>query len=169
MRKIKPNSNIWQYLNDAGVLEHGTEAEIKAAKKAYKKKYLLSYRQRQRREKQEYIILLSKENGEFNTVASAAKKHSMSVTAFLKTGCLAYINQHFIVPDRVQLAKMEQLLSQCLNEVQLITRTKEKYSWEREQKYEAIEKRIMKLETQIKEVLSNPPLVSDYGFKNQIT
>jgi len=168
MRKIKPNSNIWQYLNDAGVLEYGTEEEIKAAKRAYKKKYLLAYKQRQRKEKQEYIILLSKENGEYNTVASAAKKHSTSVTAFLKTATLAYINQYYIVPDKVQLAKMEQLLSQCLNEVQLITRTKEKYSWEREQKYEAIEKRIIKLENQIREVLCNPPLASEHDSKIKI-
>ncbi len=168
MRKIKPNSNIWQYLDSVGALG-GTEEEIKTAKLAYKKKYLLTYRQRQRKEKQEYIILLSKENGEYNTVATAAKKHSMSVTAFLKTATLAYINQFYIVPDRMQLAKMELMLAQCLNEVQLITRTKEKYSWEREQKYEAIEKRIMKLETEIRNVLSNPPLASTNDSQTKIT
>jgi hypothetical protein len=168
MRKVKPNSNIWQYLNDSGVLD-GTDEQIKSAKRAYKKKYLLAYKQRQRREKQEYIILLSKENGEFNSVATAAKKHSMSFTAFLKTATLAYINQYYIVPDRVQLAKMEQMLAQCLNEVQLITRTKEKYSWEREQKYEAIEKRIIKLENQIREVVSNPPLAPLHDSQTKIT
>ena len=168
MRKIKPNSNIWQYLTAVGVLG-GTEEEIKSAKHAYKKKYLLAYRQRQRKEKQEYIILLSKENGEFNTVATAAKKHSMSVTAFLKLATLAYINQYYIVPDRVQLSKMELLLSQCLNEVQLITRTKEKYSWEREQKYEAIEKRIIQLENEIRNALSNPPLDSTNDSQTKIT
>jgi len=168
MRKIKANSNIWQYLDSVGALG-GTEEEIKSAKRNYKKKYLLAYRQRQRKEKQEYIILLSKENGEYNAVATAAKKHSMSVTAFLKTATLAYINQYYIVPDRVQLAKLEQLLAQCLNEVQLITCTKEKYSWEWEQKYEAIEKRIIKLESQIKEVLGNPPLASTNDSQIKIT
>lgn len=113
--------------------------------------------------------MLSKENGEYETVANAAKKHSLPITTFLKTATLAYLNQYYIVPDRVQLAKMEQMLAQCLNEVQLITRTKEKYSWEREQKYEAIEKRIIKLETQINEVLSNPPLASKNDSKNFIT
>lgn len=169
MRKIKPNSNIWQYLNSVGVLEKGTEEEIKVAKKAYKKKYLLAYKQQQRREKHEYIILLSKENGEFDSVATAAKKHSLSVTAFLKEATLAYIKQYYIVPNRVQLAKMEQILAQCLNEVQLITRTKEKYSWEREQKYEAIEKRIIKLENEIRNVLSNPPLASTNDSQTKIT
>jgi hypothetical protein len=169
MRKLKQNSHIWQYLNNAGVLENGTKEQINAAKRAYKKKYLLTYKQQQRREKQEYIILLSKENGEYNIVSIAAKKHSMSVTAFLKTATLAYINQYYIVPDRVQLGKMEQLLAQCLNEVQAITRTKEKYSWEREQKYEAIEKRIIRLESEIREVLSNPPLASKNDSQIKIT
>ncbi len=166
MRKLKPSSHIWQYLNNAGVLENGTDEQIKAAKRAYRKNYLLAFKQKQRKEKPEFIVMLSKENGEYETVANAAKKHSLSITTFLKTATLAYLNQYYIVPDRVQLAKMEQMLAQCLNEVQLITRTKEKYSWEREQKYEAIEKRIIKLETQIKEVLSNPPLASKNDSKN---
>ncbi|HTB30699.1 MAG TPA: hypothetical protein VK808_01660, partial [Bacteroidia bacterium] len=93
----------------------------------------------------------------------------MPVTTFLKTATLAYMNQTFIVPNKVQLSVIEQLLSQCLNEVQLITRTKEKYSWEREQKYDAIEKRIIKLETQISEVLRNPPLVTAHDSQNKIT
>ena len=168
MRKTNPNSHIWQYLNSVGALD-GSDEQIKSAKRAYKKKYLLAYRQRQRKEKQEYIILLSKENGEYNTIATAAKKHSMSVTAFLKSATLAYTKQYYIVPDKVQLAKMEQLLAQCLNEVQIITRTKEKYSWEREQKYEAIEKRIMQLESQIREVLNNPPLGSKNDSQIKIT
>ncbi len=169
MRKTNPNSHIWQYLNSAGVLD-GTVEQIKEAKKIYKKKYLLAYKQRQRAEKKRSILfLLSKENGEYNTVSTVAKKHSMSVTAFLKSATLAYIKQYYIVPDRAQLAKMEQLLAQCLNEVQLITRTKEKYSWEREQKYEAIEKRIIQLENQIREVLSNPPLASKNDSQTQVT
>src|ERR1700722_12476945 len=157
MRKTKPNSGIWQYLREAGVLD-GSEDQIKACKRRYRKNYLYDYRKRQRKEKPEFTVNLSKENGEYGNIVSAAKRHSMPVSLFLKASCLAYLNQYYIVPDRLQVAKMEQLLAQTLNVVQVITRTKERYSWEREKKYEAIEKRIIQLETQIKEVLSNPPL-----------
>lgn len=112
--------------------------------------------------------MLSKENGEYENITLAAKKHSLPVTVFLKAATLAYLHQQFIVPDRFQLAKLEQLLAQCLNEVQLITRTKEKYSWQREQKYEEIEKRIIRLELQINEVLRNPPLLSGNDSQNKI-
>jgi hypothetical protein len=169
MRKIRQHSGIWQYLNAAGVLEGGSEEAIKKAKRAYRKNYLSEYKKRQRKLKKEFIVMLSVADGEYSNITTAAKKHSMPVTTFLKTATLAYMNQTFIVPNKVQLSVIEQLLSQCLNEVQLITRTKEKYSWEREQKYDAIEKRIIKLETQISEVLRNPPLVTAHDSQNKIT
>ena len=58
------------------------------------------------------------------------------------------------------MAKLEQLLADCLNEVQTIVRQKEKYVWERERKFETIEKRIEKLESQINDVFRNPPTLS---------
>ncbi|HTA28768.1 MAG TPA: hypothetical protein VK809_13325 [Bacteroidia bacterium] len=169
MRKIKPNSDLWQYLNSTGVLERGIVEEIESAKRQYRKKYLLAYKQKQRKENSEYTVLLSKENGELESITLAAKKHFLPVTVFLKTATLAYLNQYYIVPNQMQLAKLEQILAQCLNEVQVITRTKEKYSWEREQKYEAIEKRIIQLENEIKNVLSNPPLAPQHDSKNIVT
>jgi hypothetical protein len=39
--------------------------------------------------------------------------------------------------------------------------------WEREQKFEAIEKRIERLEIQIGETLRNPP-IAKHGYQNQI-
>lgn len=169
MRKLNANSKLWQYLSEAGVLEHGSDEQIKTAKRTYRKNYLRTYKRRQRKEKPEFIVMLSKESGEYSTITSAAKRHALPVTVFLKTATLAYLNQQFIVPDRFQLAKLEQLLAQCLNEVQLITRTKEKYSWQREQKYEAIEKRIIQLELQMHEVLRNPPLLSRHDSENKRT
>ena len=160
MRKQKKNSELWNYLNSVGVLENGTDEQIKTAKRQYRKRYLLTYKQQQRKENPEFNVMLSKEDGEYETVSTAAKKNSLPISAFLKTATLAYINQFYIVPNRVQLAHMEQLLADCLNEVQTITKTKERFFWDREQKYEAIEKRIMKLEAQIREVISNPPLAS---------
>jgi len=84
MRKPKPNSNIWQYLNSAGVLDSGNQDEIKRAKHAYRKSYLLKYKQRQRADKPECTVSFSKENGEYERVLAAAKKHNLKTTSFVR-------------------------------------------------------------------------------------
>ncbi len=167
MRKTPKGSPLWKYLEACGVLEHGTDEQIKTAKRQYRKNYMLAYRKRERKVKPEYIINLSRKNGEFNTMARAAHGHSMSITAFIRNATLAYINKTYIVPDRFQVARIEQLLAQYLNEVQRIAPPKEKYSSEREQeKYNAIEKRITDLQKELSEALRNPPLFGNYDTEN---
>lgn len=80
---------------------------------------------------------------------------------------MAYLEQTFIVPNVLQIAELEQLLSNCLNEVQSIVRTRERYHWEREQKLEAIEKIIIRLEEKVNQLFRNPPVAS-HDSKNQI-
>lgn len=151
---------MWQYLDSLGVLEKGTDEEIKAAKKAYRKEYYLKYKHSQRSNNPEFTVNFSTDKGEYSKVASASKKHNLTITAFIRSAVLAYIDQRFVVPNSDQVATLEQILSQCLNEVQIIVKAKEKYHWEREQKFEAIEKRIEKLESEIDQVFRNPPLLT---------
>jgi hypothetical protein len=170
MRKTPKESPLWKYLEACGVLEHGTDEQIKVAKRQYRKSYMLAYRKRERKEKPEYIINLSRKNGEFDTVARAAHKHSMPITAFIRKATLAYINKTYMVPDRFQVARLEQLLAQCLNEVQRIAPPKEKYSTIREQeKYNVIEKRIIDLQKELSEALRNPPMLGYHDSKDKIT
>jgi len=147
---------MWAYLDASGVLEKGTDVEIKAAKKAYRKQYILSYRKKQRVSKPEFIVWLSKSNGDYSKISLAAKRHKMTITEFLRTSALAYTNKTYIVPDRLQLAELRGLLSQCLNEIQTIVQQKEKYFWGKEQKFKDVEKRIEKLESEISEQLKQP-------------
>ena len=169
MRKPKPNSGIWNYLNAAGVLDGGSDEAIKRAKHNYRKSYLLKYKQRQRADKPECTVSFSKENGEYERVLAAAKKHNLKITTFVRAATLSYMSQNYLVPNRVQIGKLEQLLSESLNEVQKIARQKERFNWDREQKYEAIEKLILRLERNIGEVFRNPPLLPNHDNKNQIT
>lgn len=169
MRKPKQNSNIWQYLNSVGVLEGGNEEAIKRAKHAYRKSYLLKYKQRQRANKPECTVSFKKEDGEYERVLLAAKKHNLKITSFVRAATLSYMNQNYLVPNKVQIGRLEQLLSESLNEVQKIARQKERFNWDREQKYEAIEKLILKLERNIGEVFRNPPLLPNHDNQNQIT
>lgn len=160
MKKIKTDTNLYAYLESVGVLEHGTEAEIKAAKRAYWKSYYARYRKAVRAENPEYSVALSRKNGEYGKIALAARKHHMPVTTFIRTAALAYLDRSYIVPNPDQIARLEQHLMNCLNEVQAIVRVKEKYHWEREQKLDAIAERISRLETEIRAALCFPPEAS---------
>ena len=163
----KNNSGMWEYLDAVGVLEKGTDEEIKAAKKAYRKKYFLEYKQKQRSNKPEYTINFKKENGEHGRISLAAKQHKMTVTSFIRSAVLAYLNRTYIVPDRLQIARLEQLLSDCLNEIKSIIKPKERYFWEQEQRIELIEKRIQNLEAQVNDIFRYPPLMQN-DYQNQI-
>ncbi len=156
MPKKARKGALWAYLDASGVLEKGTEEEIKSAKKAYWKEYILNYRRKQRADKPEFIVWLSKKNGDYFKIFISAKQHKMAMTTFLRSSALAYVNKTFIVPDRLQIVELKQLLSQCLNEIQTIVKQKEKYFWGKEQKFKDIEKRIEKLESDLTKKLEQP-------------
>lgn len=156
MKTKRKSSNLWNYLESIDVLSHGTDEEIKNAKKIYWKNWYKQYRSDQRQEKPEFSVSLSRKSGDYGKIALAAKRHKMSVTEFLRKATLAYLDKQFLILNPDQVARIEQSLMQCLNEVQAITHTKEKYHWEREQKYDAIAERIGKLETEISQVLCFP-------------
>lgn len=157
---------MWDYLDSLGVLENGSDEEIKAAKRAYRKGYFLLYKKKQREQKREYTISFSKEKGEYSKISAAAKVHKRTVASFIRVAALAYIDKTYVVPDRLQIAQLEQLLLECLNEIKTIIHPKEKYFWERDKRLEQIERRIEKLEAQVNEVFCNPPLLHDR--QNQI-
>jgi len=96
-------------------------------------------------------------NGEHGRIQHGARKHGMTVTAFVRRAALAYLDRTYLVPNALQIARLEQLLSDCLNEIQAVVHKKEKFFWERDNKLEAVERRIEKLERQIEEALRYPP------------
>jgi hypothetical protein len=165
MPKIAKNSGMWAYLDASGVLEKGTVEEIKIAKKAYRKEYILNYRRKQRTGKPEYIVGLSKSNGDYFKINIAAKLHKMAITTFIRTAALAYVDKTYIVPDRLQLWELKQLLSNSLNEIQTIVKQKEKYFWGKEQKFKDIENRIEKLESEINLKLTQPYTLEELIIK----
>ncbi len=161
----KNNSEMWLYLDALGILETGTEEEIKAAKKLYRKNYLLKYKQHQRASRPEITIPLSKDNGDYSLIAASAKKHKMSIIAFIRSAAKSYINKTYIVPDKYQVAEIELSLANCLNEIQTIARRKERLFFDREQKYQLIEKRIEKLSSEINSILRYPSTIEELLIK----
>jgi len=161
----KHKGKIWEYLDSTGVLERGIEEEIKKARKDYWKIYFTKQKRIQRASKREFTLRFSKGKEEYSKVEFMAKQHKMKITEFLKSAVLAYIDKSYIVPDRLQIAELEQLLSQCLNEIQTIVKQKERFHYERELKYEVIEKRIEALEEEIAKVLKCPYTIEELVIK----
>ncbi len=159
MRKVPRNSKMWDFLNASGVLVNGTDEQIKSAKKQYRKNYLLEYKRKQRSNSPEFGVYFSKENGEFKMVQRSAMEHKKTIPGFIKASVLAYINKAYIVPDRDQVAKLEELLANCFNEIQAFAKANKTLYW---QQYEDIQKRIEKLEREVAEVLRQPKSIEDF-------
>lgn len=153
--KIRQNTGIWKYLEECGVLNNGTEEQIKEARRAYKKKYILAYKRRQRAETKEFTILLNKD--ERKKISETAKNHHMTIVRFLKLAAMAYMDKTYIVPDREAVARIEQTLIQILNEIQAIAkRNKILFGLNPL----AIEKRINKMEEVITDALRSPRAIN---------
>jgi len=161
------NSSFWEFLNESGVLEKGNDEEIKEVKKAYRKKYFSEFKRKQRKNNPEFTIHFSKSNHEYEQIVRAAKKHNLSIPFFIKSASLAYLNRSYVVPNRLMIAKLEQLLSNCLNEIKSISIKRENF-WERGQKLERIEKIISELEEEMTKVFRDPSLYS-HDHQNKIT
>ena len=168
MKRKRPESPLWKYLDELGILEKGSDFEIKAAKKEYRKKYLTNYKKRQREHKPEFTINFSKAKGEYETILIAAKKHKRTPASFIRSAVFAYLQQSFIVPNIQQVVMLEQLLSDCLNEIKSITSKRDQFFWDKEQKIEMMEKRIVRLEAEISRLFRNPPLLANHDHQNQV-
>lgn len=152
---------------------NGTEEEIRAVRRQYRKLYMQRYKQAQRSEKPEFLVQLSRKDGTYTKIATAAKKHRMSVSAFLHLAAVAYIERAYLVPDRELVGKLAGLLESCLNDVRAMASIKEKYiPFALEEKYESIEKRIRLLETEIRNLFFFPTMLESAvaeGIRNDAT
>lgn len=153
MTEAKQPKGIWAYLEEKGVLEFGTEEQIKRAKQAYKKIYILSYKRKQRQTNPEYIISFSSEKGEHKKVADASKEHKTSITQFIKQATLAYMDKTYIVPDKEKVAELEQILSQCRNDIKTIAKNKIQSV---QDQIQAIDRRIAEMEEAIDNLFRHP-------------
>lgn len=157
------NRGMWEYLESIpGLLEKGNDLEIKAHKATYRKKYLLEYKRKQRGQRDEFNIGFLKGSQDYDLITQGAKKHSMSIPAMLRSATLAYLRRTFVVPNRGQIAQMEQMLGDCLNEIKAIAHQKSRYRFDWEDKCLAVEKRLERLESEINEYLCQPLPVEEF-------
>lgn len=110
MRKpAKNKSTLYTYLQSTGVLITGSKEDIAQARKEYWKRYKAQWRNENRKQTKQFTIVLSPNEAKY--IGSAAKQYSKSTTRLIRDAALAYLKKVFLVPDRIALATIQQLLT----------------------------------------------------------
>lgn len=156
---MRRGTGLYDYLDSLGILEKGTEEQIKDAKKTWRRLYMLGYKQGQRKSHGEFTVLFSKK-GEYQEIKAASMEHNMTVTRFIKQSALAYAKKIFLAPDREQAAHLERLLMQSCNEIRSLARNKVM-----QEKFFPLQKRIEALESSLSDHFNNPPPLEDAILK----
>lgn len=113
MRRIKKKSSLYSFLDESGLLEKGTEDEIKAARKKYWNEFKRTWRKEKRIREKEFTVSFTKD--ELKLITNEAKRHRKSIPRYLKSTTLNYIAQRYLVPDEMEVKRISQLLAMNYN------------------------------------------------------
>lgn len=97
-RTIKKGSAIYEYLQNTGLLEHGSAAQIEGAKKLYWQSVRRQWKQQHRSQIKSYTIFLSAKQQ--RKLEKASKEVKVSINAFIKNSCLAVIQEQATVDKK---------------------------------------------------------------------
>jgi uncharacterized protein (DUF1778 family) len=109
----KSKQGMWAWLQATGILKWGTEEDIKAAKKLYRRAYQRAYKKQRRAKRPEVTLSLNVD--EHRYLSQMAKIYEMSLAQFIRAAALAYLNQVYLVPQASKVARLEQILSHYQN------------------------------------------------------
>ena len=85
------------------------DALIQQAKKQYWQQYKSSWRVQQRKENVEITVILN--STEAKLIFDNAKKYKRSKSAFIKTTCISYLQNRYVVPDILAVNTIKELLT----------------------------------------------------------
>ena len=105
------------YLSGLGVLDE-SEEKIEAAKQVYRRVYRRLHARAMRLKKREYRVRFDADDVE--RIAVEATKHGLSKAGYIQKAALAYMNQHYLEPDPVQVGILELFLSRAYSSIQRI-------------------------------------------------
>jgi hypothetical protein len=107
-RKTK-SGGVYAYLEQAGAFEIPDKDTIAQLKKQYWAAYKKEFKKRQRQISKSFTVICTLSEAE--TLIAAAKAHRYSVPKFIKRSCQAYLQQQYLVPDRVGVAEIFQVFT----------------------------------------------------------
>ena len=155
MRKTRKNSSLLQYLTTSGVLERGSEQEIKEAKREFRKKYQKEYKQQYKKRNKDFAITCDAE--EQVQLKIAAQKHGLKPSSFLKKAVFAYCNQTYLIPNVNIMNRILQLLLRYETMIERIAE-KDKGAWYKtDRSYQDLEEAIAAIRNEVQEAFANPP------------
>jgi len=111
---MEPNAKqtVYKYLEDMGVLEHGTSEDIENARKQYWRQYRAAWRKAKRAQGREVTICLTKI--ESAQLSHKAAQFGLTVNQYLKEAALAQSKQEVMAPqESLMRAIHEQLVLNC--------------------------------------------------------
>lgn len=112
----KKQSGIYSFLDQSGLLEHGTVDEIIAAKKLYWSDIRKEWKQQHRKDYKSYTIFFSAK--EQHLLEQALSKAKCSINSFIKNACLRVLNESPGV-DAKTIGAIRELLVNFYSDVQL--------------------------------------------------
>lgn len=160
MKDDRIYESIWQYLDESGVLENGTEEEIQQAKKEYWKIYQRQYKRKMRKTKRQVVLWFSQR--EIDQLKKVMKGYRNSFPQFVKQGAMAYANQRYLVPDIHMVGRIEQHLSLIRQSVHELSERDSNNWFSDTKRYRRIEKMLNSLQSELVDRLRNPMLLKTY-------
>ena len=148
---------MWEFMEAKLNLSKASSGLIEEYKKRYWRMYFREYKRKRRENHTQFDVNLDKD--EEVQISLAANKHNLSRTGYIKKASLAYSTNTFLVPDRIQIAEIQQTLNMIHQEVKLIAGRKQRGLLEYQQQYEDMLRIIEGLEQKITDILSYPPTV----------
>lgn len=112
----KHKNSLYEYLDASGVLDTGSDEAIAEARKEYWKKYKATWRKQKRQTEKE--LTTSWNPDEIKELSKVARQHNMSRVAFIKSATIAYSNKAFIMPEKIGVQRIVQLLAMNYNLIQ---------------------------------------------------
>ena len=152
VRKPKHTGGIYAFLETSGVLQTNDDVLIKQAKRKYWAEYKRKWRLSKRHSGKEFTIFLDGED--LQLITKATKAHGRKLPDFFKTAVLAYLSKQYIVPDRIAVYQIRELLSLNYTALQAISDSN-KIHWNLSRQ---LLKQIEGLEREILDCLQNPKL-----------
>ena len=152
-------NGVWQFLEDCGVLDHGTADEIEAARRLYWKEYFRQKKRSQRKSKPEInVSFLNHES--LAKIKVQAKKHNRPLSVFIRESVLAYISQEYVNPNTEQWEQIQQ--SMYLTELQIKQIAEEDVDGMNfHRNYNLLLEKLMTLENEINNTLNQPQILED--------
>ncbi len=113
---MSKKNKLLEYLEP--VLSSGTEVDIAAARKQYRRNQQAQWVKVKRQKNRHFLIYFSHQ--QLQIIARAAKAHNRSKTKYISEAALAYAEQIFLVPDRTSIYTIQSLLAANYNALQVV-------------------------------------------------